>query len=618
MPHNNFPYSLSSKSTIPLVLIISFLIVLQSTSQVFGQIEKDTLAGKFGSHTVWTQDLNSDQYESLDTSISNIYQYDPKYRSHDFYQDLGAYGTAYRSQFNFGKNRSVFKELSEDHFEDYGFKNERKFYKTYSPYARLNYDLGGIGDVFFDGMYTRNVTRTSNVGFQFRRMISKGVFPVIGYNQQANSTSLRFFGSTSSKNGRYKMKADYYSINYQAAELGGINLDTFSIIQGYYQWGNLSANMDANSRYEGRHYYLSHAYSIDSSGVVKVFHQLDAGQNKHKFVDDFPYSDTTETVFYPDTFNSYLRTFDQWEYYYIRNQLGLTGEIGKVQYKTSFHQRTYQHKADTTAESLKQEVALEISGGLNLNDSTRFNFDIIQSVTGAFKYRADLKLNFLEASAYSMNSLPYLVQERFRSNHFSWTNQNLKNTTVIGMQGYFKSEKKLKVGFSYDIISNYTYWDENWDVVQESAAISILSPELFYKTKWKRFGVETHIKYNVFTGNKVLGLPDLNGKFKTFYDLKMFKGALQSNIGAEIRTYSDYRAYGYMPVFHGFYNQQNGMKSYANPWLNGFFDFKIKTVRMFVRGENLLQYLSLWNFQTPDYPNKPINFSFGVEWRFYD
>ncbi len=599
---------------------VSFLIGLNSIASA--QVVKDTLAGKYGPHTVWETTAYDDQFKNIDTSIHNIYQTDPKLEFRDFYQDLGSFGSAYRTLHNLGQTNGVFKELSEDHYDNYGLgqEGERKFYTTLSPFAKLRYQLGGIGDVLFDGIYTRNINPGTNFGFEFRRLKSNQLFPLIGDDALINSTSLRLFGSYFAPNKKYKLFADYHSTDYNSIEQGGIDIAPTGLILSWFDWGNINARLDASSKYEDRSYFLYHEYMLDKG--IGLYHEFNGGRKKHKYTDNSVDLDSgsTELLFYPTTVNIYAGTYHKWSNTSLRNEFGLKGTLGKIWYKAGIHQRFYWFEDHIESNNVKQEIALQARGGFDLNDSTKFKLDFIQSSTGAFQYKASIKHPLFMATGFSNNSLPFYIYERFTSNHYNWDNTgNLRNVYSIGFNAHLTPLKsdKLKLSLGYRLIDNYIYFDNQIQVQQESGAISVLTPSVDYKFKYKKLGFETSLQYNAFTGNRILGLPNVNGMAKSYYALKLFKGALKTNVGAEIRTWSDYQAYGYMPVLHSFYHQDE-FNSYATPYLTGFFDFRIKTVTMFIRGENLLEYIHAWNFQTPYYPMKPLNVSFGVQWNFYD
>ena len=597
-----------------------FYIFILSSFSLFGQVQKDTLLGKWGHHTVWNKSINDEEYKNIETNIDNIYQFDRKLLKEDFYQDLGAVGSSYRS-LNFLNNRSVFKELNQDMFENYGFAKEQKFYKTYGPFSQIEYDFRGKDNTFLEGIYTRNVNERWNLGFQFRRLRYGKLYTITNPPNLLSSTALRFFTSYRSKNNRYQLLADYHSLNHNQLEQGGIDLENNSIIEGYFQWYNLNDNISATTRFETRNYFLRHSYSLDSLGKFVLFHQLDRKNEFHKFVDDkldYIEIDSTKKLlkFYPEILRDSLRTFSFWELNSIKNQFGIRGKWGNIQYQSSLHLRSYNYEIEKENNKYVQEIALEIASSYAITDSSSVKAQILQSQTGAFHYEFNYKNKWIEATLVSKNSLPYLFHERFLSNHYRW-DSTWKNTQLNAFNIFVKPKKNLRIGVSYQVITNYMYFDSKMNIQQEKTVLSMLSPELFYNAQSKHFAFKTHLKYTVFTGNKVLGIPNFNSVTKIFYKAELFKKALKANIGVEIRSFSDYYSYGYMPTTHSFY-YQDSFKAYFTPNTVGFLNFRIKNATIFFRGNNLLEYVTGWNFETPYYPQRPLGFVFGVNWSFFD
>ena len=263
--------------------VLVVIIVIQMSS--FAQVQKDTLLGKWGTHTIWQKGINDKKYSSIDTSLNNVHQFDTKFKKEDFFQDLGAIGSSYRS-LEFLNQNSVFKTMNQDVFEHYSFGNERKFYKTYGPFTKLEYDFRGKDNTFIEGIYTQNVNENWNIGFQFRRLRYAKLYEIIEPIALINSTSLRFFTSYKSKNNKYNLLADYNSINHNQLEMGGVDLDGMSVVEGYFSWYNLNAQLSAKSRFETRNYFLKHSYKIDSTGKLALFHQFDRKRELHKFIDE--------------------------------------------------------------------------------------------------------------------------------------------------------------------------------------------------------------------------------------------------------------------------------------------------------------------------------------------
>jgi outer membrane cobalamin receptor len=74
-----------------------------------------------------------------------------------------------------------------------------------------------------------------------------------------------------------------------------------------------------------------------------------------------------------------------------------------------------------------------------------------------------------------------------------------------------------------------------------------------------------------------------------------------------------------MPATGQFY-LQSSEKTGNYPLLDLFVNFRIKTVRIFVRGENMLDALTPATsyFLVPNYPMPGRTLKFGIIWQFFD
>ena len=111
--------------------------------------------------------------------------------------------------------------------------------------------------------------------------------------------------------------------------------------------------------------------------------------------------------------------------------------------------------------------------------------------------------------------------------------------------------------------------------------------------------------------------PMLVTKHSIYYERRVFKGALWFSTGFDIRyTYRNNAPY-YDPLLATFTPVYTTSKSY--PMLDFFLNLKVRTVRVFLKVDNISAYFgpkgyySLYGYPYPD-----LSFRVGVKWRFFE
>ena len=93
-----------------------------------------------------------------------------------------------------------------------------------------------------------------------------------------------------------------------------------------------------------------------------------------------------------------------------------------------------------------------------------------------------------------------------------------------------------------------------------------------------------------------------------------------ADLGFDVYLTSKYRASSYMPATATFHLQdKNDVGAY--PFVDVFLAFRIKTTRIFVSYNNILQSIGFAGnkfFTAEPYPMKPRHIRFGLIWYFYD
>jgi hypothetical protein len=120
------------------------------------------------------------------------------------------------------------------------------------------------------------------------------------------------------------------------------------------------------------------------------------------------------------------------------------------------------------------------------------------------------------------------------------------------------------------------------------------------------------------SNNAIIRNPTFYLKNSLYYERLAFKKAMLVRIGIDSRFISSYYANAYNPLIGQFYIQDEQKMKYT-PMIDVFINMKIKTVRIFLKGNNLLQGVGLrGTYNAFLYPSDERSFKFGVTWRFLD
>ena len=106
-------------------------------------------------------------------------------------------------------------------------------------------------------------------------------------------------------------------------------------------------------------------------------------------------------------------------------------------------------------------------------------------------------------------------------------------------------------------------------------------------------------------------------KHSIYYERRIFKKVLWFSVGFDLRYNLQNNAPYYDPFLGSFYPVYSTSKSF--PVLDFFLNLKVKTVRVFLKVDNISSsfgpkgYFSLYG-----YPAADLSFKVGIKWRFFE
>jgi hypothetical protein len=436
--------------------------------------------------------------------------------------------------------------------------------------------------------------------------------------------------------------------SFKVNENGGLVLNPFD--SSYFQKTLVPVALDvAQNKYKQLDFYVKGSYNIgkkyterkeDSTAIPKLMtifkmsYQFNIESNKNRFRDLQP-----DTSYYGD-FWLKDSVFNDLNYVKVGNAVILDYYARKLTSDTSYNEKNFIATAEAgfdyfllNQNQLKSNTSnFYVAGNFRSNAASGSRLfykgavkyfpygwnqhDLLGDAIAGFDFG---KFGMLSGNAtYQLKEAPYMF-ERYTSHPVDWS-FNLPKTKLFGVGGKYQNPKYgLVADFNYYVVDHLPvypglsspYINGNEEIVFVAHAAN----------RNRFYGL--HLDNDVwFTSAPLNGLvkqtfPMLVTKHSVYYERRIFKNALWFAIGFDLRyNYQNYAPY-YEPFLGAFYPVGYQLKSF--PVLDWFLNVKIKTVRVFLKVENISSsfgpkgYFSLARYPAPD-----VSFKFGIKWRFFE
>ena len=383
---------------------------------------------------------NDFRLHAIDTSAWNFHRFNYVQRYNNFYQDLGNIGTAIRP---------IFTEVAETIGATSGFTAHDlywnaetvRYYNTKSPYANIEWILGGKGRSLARFNFNRNVNPRWNIGFDYRILqIDKIVARQSKGDRTTKSNYFDIFTSYQSKDSTYSLFFNARRDFIQTDESGGVELkdgDEFAY-SDLFETQNIST-------------WLTQAESNDKRGALHLFHQLnfasglqvyhiaDLYRQINRFNDGDP-----DNEYYDFSVVDSATTRDRTAFKSFRNEVGVKGSMFKLFYNGYSAVRKYSidykyiyedgFYLDTDAWEVYVggRISLQLDSLVEVKGWAEWMLDDRYVIQGS------IKTKWFEASAKRSVSTPSFQQQAYRGSHDLWINNfnNVEGTEVKGNLTY--------------------------------------------------------------------------------------------------------------------------------------------------------------------------------------
>jgi hypothetical protein len=212
---------------------------------------------------------------------------------------------------------------------------------------------------------------------------------------------------------------------------------------------------------------------------------------------------------------------------------------------------------------------------------------------------------------------PTILQSLYQSNHFVWyLNLDKSEATYYSLK-YELPKHYLAFGAGSYSISDYIYFDNVSFPSQFDGIINLKQAFIQKNFRFGKIGLNNTAYWQDADVN-VIPIPDFVLHHSLFVETWLFKKKLLTQFGIDVHYTSAYYAPEYNPAVSVFY-LQDSVKTNGYALADVFFNFKIKTARVFIKLHNAGEgIVSKGYFLTPHYPMPGRLFQFGLNWRFFD
>ena len=580
---------------------------------------------------LYNNDLNVFDEDStlrhLDTSITDLHQYEMWYRQGEVSQDLGVIGSSVKPLY-YSAPSVVGLTSGYVGFNPFSFKNsEVKYYDTKRPYSAINLVMGGNARNYLKVDFGRNIDERASFGMVFRRLTAKdpiGANP--GKDPFVNHYSAQVFFNYHTKNHRYYLLTNFRWMNHRLFDTGGVKKDsTFNNPKDYFSDDAQTNLTDVTSNDRRNNWHLYQQFNVlDSSKALQLFHVFDRTKQKYQYLDEDLESNRD---FYSHVYYDATQTNDSSSFEVISNKGGVKGLVKGVGYSAYALNRLFYHRRDDSIRYSDYENY--VGGALGYRFAKydlRVKGEAQQMLNGEYNHwglRMKAKGVFFMYSSdvYS----PTMLSQEYLGNNFIWFNDFSAIKSTSFEVGYKFKHKNIEIVPSYgqDNIENFVYYDSTGSPYQENKVV---------KTNY--FGARYHLLFNNKIGWRgfakyysvesdteldLLRAPQLFWHNQLYLKGKLFNGVMDFEAGVDTYYRQSYKGYGYSPVTQQFILQDS--QDFGDTWIvDLYFNFKVQNLVLFFKINHINQVIGGEGgyIATAGYPGQDRAIGFGARWQLFD
>ena len=517
------------------------------------------------------------------------------------------------------------------------------FYNVRRPFTSIRFTGSANAFEAFKALHTQNITKEWNIGFEMNFYGALGAFT----NQKASTHQMKAF--TTYFGPRYSLVGQYSVNRLITQENGGID-DVSNLRNSAFNLKLLNVNLpNANSTTRFTQLYFRQEFNLSGRyrkpDTLKVELQEFPICFGHEMKAERSYRSFTETMstqtkgFYPNLGLDNLKTKDSaicrsfTNFAYLKvsanrtksNSQTLIGGVGVETEKYYFADREMWDKPSLYNNGFvqgslwnysKSHRGFDGNARFYLTGRKQANTEATARLYNDFQHFDSLRI---EASVEAQLTSPAYFYTTYRSNHFTWNNDNFlkqQTTTVIAQLYSLRDSYHAKASIS--MIKNYVFVSENLNINQNKSEILVYALDLGKRTNSGMFYISNNIVFQHAT-SKDIPVPFLATVNTYAIKARFYKKAMTMKLGVDVYYWTKFYTPAYMPELGVFYKQtsnKNGDFSYVD----AFVQFDFKRMQLFLKYSHTGYFASKSNtfFSVDHYPLDKPAFSYGLSWYFYN
>jgi hypothetical protein len=574
----------------------------------------------------------------IDTSLSNIHHVNPALDLH--YNFLGTEGSANESQiFSWHQNIYTFNSIRSYDLHMLS-PDSMRFYRTNKRFSELQYHSGNFKEQRIAFIHTQNITKTWNAGFHFDR---QGVKDFMNFS---NTFRSRFALYTwyASPNSKYNLFAFVIWNNIKNGVNGGLLSDSLfdnTIVTNVglrglaYRISNASENVRKRNLSASQYYDFgkivrdSSGNIISRSPALRLNHTINFERRTFTYIDP-----DTDSSFYKDYYYG-TATYDSIHCDEITNRISVqlpADTLSSISFFKKWSSGIYAEQQHVTYGQKNDSIWNNVSIGANIfmksgegstelfaNGSYVINgFDVGNYI---LEFRAFSPQFIFGRFGINLSTSQTSADLNFRwydSNNFRWTNHfasiQFSNASVT----YELEKYNLKFEASRSIIDNYVFLNSISFPSQFSNTITIDQLKVIKNFNYRFWHFDNNLVFQNSSKVEIIPVPSLVSEQALYFQKHYFNHAILMAFGLSLSYNNSYYANYFMPAT-GMFELQYNKKTGGYPRFDIFINSQIKTARIFIKLENILDDLFQNGYYlTPHYPMPGRVLKFGLVWRFFD
>jgi hypothetical protein len=587
--------------------------------------------------------LGSLQLHPIDTAITGFENYDPLYRHSRFFATSGNIGHCSRSLTPYPFLRESGFDYGIHTSDPYLYQNDSvKYYRVSKTFSEISYIQGAKKEQNFHAVFSRNIFRSLNLGFDFRVMSAPGAY----LRQKANHINFVLTSQFFSKNKRYGFIANYTINRLRNYENGGIEND--SLFENNLETNRqiISVNLPSaqnNIREWGvfmKHYFDLTRHPRNAKDTAtgtrkrielgRLTYSFNYTRQSQNYIDKQP-----DSGFYPPPILDTVLTFDSVRVMKIINDVTWSNptfnpknKLRVLQLEAGIRQQysdVYLHGNKNIFNQFIPHAGIDFNPFTSLRLQARGDYVLGAYNEGDLSLRVklstilgkqDKNAGIISLTGNYIFQKPGWFYEHYTGNNYQWDTTWLKQGVIA--VGFNYALKFLETGVNISRISNFVYLDSSARPQQFRKEFGHMHVYLNTNLDIWKFKIKAQLAYQTVQGTTVLRLPAFTGNVAIYFTQILFKKAATLQPGLNFYYNTSYYADSYNPATRSFYLQdRREIDNYL--YMDVFINLKIQRARFFFTYTHFnASFMSKDYYTTPTYPMQDAAFKFGIAWRFHD